>query len=66
MDTLIAFYSFVPSIYEPISIINENLVQLQRAAILSHRFFEILDLPEEESDRILPFPYITVKVRIYI
>ena len=56
LGTLIAFYSFVPSIYEPISIINENLVQIHRAEPLSQRFFEILDLPEEESDGILPFP----------
>ena len=56
LGTLIAFYSFVPWIYEPISIINENLVQIHRAEPLSQRFFEILDLPEEESDGILPFP----------
>ena len=56
LGTLIAFYSFVPSIYEPISIINENLVQIHRAEPLSQRFFEILDLPEEESDGIYSFP----------
>ena len=56
LGTLIAFYSFVPSIYEPISIINENLVQIHRAEPLSQRFFEILDLPEEESDGIFSFP----------
>ncbi|MFY9358081.1 MAG: ABC transporter ATP-binding protein [Defluviitoga tunisiensis] len=56
LGTLIAFYSFVPWIYEPISIINENLVQIHRAEPLSQRFFEILDLPEEESDGIYSFP----------
>ncbi|HOP23910.1 MAG TPA: ABC transporter ATP-binding protein [Defluviitoga sp.] len=56
LGTLIAFYSFVPWIYEPISIINENFVQIHRAEPLSQRFFEILDLPEEESDGIYSFP----------
>jgi ABC-type multidrug transport system fused ATPase/permease subunit len=56
LGTLIAFYSFVPWIYEPIGIINENLVQLQRAEPLAERFFEILDMPEEEDDGIYPFP----------
>ena len=56
LGTLIAFYSFVPWIYEPISIINENLVQIRRAEPLSQRFFEIFDLPEEESDGIYSFP----------
>ena len=56
LGTLIAFYSFVPWIYEPISIINENLVQIRRAEPLSQRFFEILDLPEEESEGIYSFP----------
>nr|WP_281255718.1 ABC transporter ATP-binding protein [Petrotoga miotherma] len=56
LGTLIAFYSFVPWIYEPIGIINENLVQLQRAEPLAERFFEILDMPEEEDEGIYPFP----------
>jgi ABC-type multidrug transport system fused ATPase/permease subunit len=56
LGTLIAFYSFVPWIYEPIGIINENLVQLQRVEPLAERFFEILDMPEEESDGIYLFP----------
>jgi ABC-type multidrug transport system fused ATPase/permease subunit len=56
LGTLIAFYSFVPWIYEPIGIINENFVQLQRAEPLAERFFEILDMPEEEDDGIYPFP----------
>ncbi|HOB16858.1 MAG TPA: ATP-binding cassette domain-containing protein, partial [Defluviitoga sp.] len=37
-------------------IINENFVQIHRAEPLSQRFFEILDLPEEESDGIYSFP----------
>ncbi|POZ88872.1 ABC transporter ATP-binding protein [Petrotoga sibirica] len=56
LGTLIAFYSFVPWIYEPIGIINENLVQLQRVEPLAERFFEILDMPEEEGDGIYLFP----------
>ncbi|HOK16628.1 MAG TPA: ABC transporter ATP-binding protein [Defluviitoga tunisiensis] len=56
IGTLMAFYSFSSWLYNPLRMINEQLAQLQRADTLSQRFFEILDLPEEESDGILPFP----------
>jgi len=56
IGTLMAFYSFSSWLYNPLRMINEHLAQLQRADTLSQRFFEILDLPEEESDGILPFP----------
>ena len=56
MGTLLAFYQFSTWLFVPLKTISEQLAQLQRADTLSQRFFEILDLPEEESDGILPFP----------
>ncbi|MFA7569177.1 MAG: ABC transporter ATP-binding protein [Defluviitoga tunisiensis] len=56
IGTLMAFYSFSSWLYNPLRMINEQLAQLQRADTLSQRFFEILDLPEEESEGIYSFP----------
>jgi len=56
IGTLLAFYQFSTWLFVPLKNINEQLAQLQRADTLSQRFFEILDLPEEESDGIYSFP----------
>ncbi|HOP23928.1 MAG TPA: ABC transporter ATP-binding protein [Defluviitoga sp.] len=56
LGTLIAFLGVSQGLYGPLNLISGQLATLQRADTLSQRFFEILDLPEEESDGILPFP----------
>ncbi len=56
LGTLIAFLSISQGLYGPLNLISGQLAALQRADTLSQRFFEILDLPEEESDGIYSFP----------
>ncbi|RMA70599.1 ABC transporter ATP-binding protein, partial [Petrotoga olearia] len=56
IGSLMAFYSFSSWLYNPLRMINEQLAQLQRGDSLAERFFEILDMPEEESDGIYLFP----------
>jgi len=56
IGSLMAFYSFSSWLYNPLRMINEQLAQLQRGDSLAERFFEILDMPEEEGDGIYLFP----------
>jgi len=56
LGTLIAFLGVSQGLYGPLNLISGQLATLQRTDTLSQRFFEILDLPEEESDGIYSFP----------
>ncbi len=56
LGALVAFFAYVQWIYEPMQIINSNLIELQRLNPLSERFFEIVDSPGESTYWEFPFP----------
>ena len=56
LGDLIAFFSYVQWIYEPVQLINSSVISLQRLEPLSKRFFEILGSPEEANGGNIQFP----------
>ncbi|WP_400162616.1 ABC transporter ATP-binding protein [Brevibacillus sp. TJ4] len=48
--TLFAFIDYMGRFFEPINMIMNRLSQLQQATISAQRVFEIMDLPEEQTE----------------